>query len=218
MAGDAFVLLVNVFNDQTIDKMSDEFVLQLIKTMDFITDEHTLNALISILVILCAAYEKKIAKQLAWGSYEGSKVPIVNLAYQEFVDNESFYREKLLHLTNRGNRYRFDKCLETISILLAKERSHDFFNSNDLNVLLDICLREIQTEREASVRTQILRMVETIMDHGMYRKYPYKLEDIRDMVNELILYEPEEDGIGTYSVKEREYIAKLNLKFQMMSM
>lgn len=87
-----------------------------------------------------------------------------------------------------------------------------------MNILLDICLREIQTEKEPSIRIQILRMVETIMDHAVYRKYPYKLEDIRDMVTELILYEPGEDEQGSYSVKEREYIAKLNLKFQMMSM
>lgn len=85
MAGDAFVLLVNVFNDQSIDKMSDKFVRQLIDSMEFITDENTTDALISILVILCAAYEKKVQKQIAWGTYDGKKAPIVNLAYQEFI-------------------------------------------------------------------------------------------------------------------------------------
>lgn len=114
-------------------------------------------------------------------------------------------------MTNRGNRYRFDKCLETISIILSKEESKDFFNINDLNVLLDICLREIQTEKDASVRVQILRMIETIMDHSMYKQYPYKLEDIRDTVNELILYE--DDANSEYSMKEKESIAKLNMKF-----
>ena len=212
VAGDAFVLLVNVFNDQSIDKMSDKFVRQLIDSMEHITDEHTTNALISILVILCCAYERKAQKQAQWGTFEGKRTPIVNLAFQEFVQHEGYYREKLLHLTNRGNRYRFDKCLEAISIVLAKEA--DFFNINDLNVLLDICLREIQSEREAGVRVQILRMIETIMDHERYRQYPYKLEDIRDTVNELILYEDEQHE---YSVKEKESIAKLNLKFQLMS-
>jgi hypothetical protein len=50
MAGDAFVLL----------KMSDKFVKKLIDSLEFIVDDNTVNALISILVILCAAYEKKI--------------------------------------------------------------------------------------------------------------------------------------------------------------
>ncbi|TNV79018.1 hypothetical protein FGO68_gene2123 [Halteria grandinella] len=215
MAGDAFVLLVNVFNDQSIDKMSDKFVRQLIDSMEFITDENTTHALISILVILCAAYEKKIQKQIAWGTYDGKKAPIVNLAYQEFIQNESYYRLKLLHLTNRSNRYRFDKCLETLSIILSKEESKDFFNINDLNLLLDICLREIQTEKDPNVRVQILRMIETIMDHEQYKTYPYKLDDIRDTVNELILSEDEENG--AYTIKEKESIAKLNLKFQILN-
>ena len=51
----------------------------------------------------------------------------------------------------------------------------------------------------------------------MYRTYPYKLDDIRDIINELILYEDESQG-GGYSPKEKEYIAKLNLKFQMINM
>ena len=60
MAGDAFVLLVNVFNDSSIERMSDKFVKKLIEALEFIVDDNTVNALISILVILCAAYEKKI--------------------------------------------------------------------------------------------------------------------------------------------------------------
>jgi len=77
MSGDAFVLLVNVFNDQSIDKMSDTFVQKLIKSLEYITDDNTVNALISILVILCAAYEKKIQKELT----SSSQTTVVNLAY-----------------------------------------------------------------------------------------------------------------------------------------
>ena len=85
---------------------------------------------------------------------------------------------------------------------------------NDLDLLLDICLREIQSEKDASVRIQILKMIETIMDHEMYKMHPYKLDDIRDTVNELILFE---DDQFPYSVKEKESIAKLNLKFQILN-
>lgn len=190
--------------------MSDKFVGKLTRALEFITDENTTNALISILVVLCAAYEKKLARQAELG-VEVDTSTKSNLALLEFTQNESFYREKLLHLTNRSNRYRFDKCLETISIVMSKER--DFFNINDLNVLLDICLREIQTERSPAVRVQIFRTIETIMDHHAYRQYPYKLEDIRDTVNELVLFEDEIHA--PYSVKERESLAKLNLKFQL---
>ena len=54
-------------------------------------------------------------------------------------------------------------------------------------------------------------MIETIMDHEKYRQYPYKLENIRETLHELIMFEDESNG--GYSVKEREYIALLNLKF-----
>jgi hypothetical protein len=36
MAGDAFILLVNVFNDQSIDRTNDKFVKQLIDSLTFI--------------------------------------------------------------------------------------------------------------------------------------------------------------------------------------
>ena len=62
VAGDAFVLLVNVFNDNTIDFVNEKFLKQLISSLEFISDEHTINALISIFVILCASYEKKQQK------------------------------------------------------------------------------------------------------------------------------------------------------------
>ena len=58
-------------------------------------------------------------------------------------------------------------------------------------------------------------MIETIIDHEMYKMYPYKLDDVKETIDELILYEDE--STGGYSMKEKESIAKLNLKFQMMS-
>jgi hypothetical protein len=50
------------------------------------------------------------------------------------------------------------------------------------------------------------------MDHTEFKRYPYKLEDIEQTVYEIILYE--DDGSkGGYSIKERECLSKLNLKF-----
>ena len=60
LAGDAFILLVNLFDDKTVKVATPEFVKKLIDSLEFIVDDNTVNALISILVILCAAYEKKI--------------------------------------------------------------------------------------------------------------------------------------------------------------
>ena len=81
-----------------------------------------------------------------------------------------------------------------------------------MNLLLDICLREIQREKKASSRVQILRMIDIILDNSVFKKYPYKIDDIKETLSELILYEDESSG--GYSLKEKEYIVRLNLKFQ----
>lgn len=60
MAGDAFILLVNVFNDSTLDYVNEKFLKQLITSLEFITDENTQNALVSVFVIVCASHEKKL--------------------------------------------------------------------------------------------------------------------------------------------------------------
>ena len=53
-------------------------------------------------------------------------------------------------------------------------------------------------------------MIETIINHYNYKKYPYKLDEVKQTVNELILYEDESNG-GGYSLKEKECLSKLNL-------
>lgn len=58
-------------------------------------------------------------------------------------------------------------------------------------------------------------MIDTIMENSTFIKYPYKIEDISDTINELILYEDETNG--GYSMKEKEWIIRLNLKFQVSS-
>jgi hypothetical protein len=60
VAGDAFILLINIFNNSTIDLVTEKFIQQLVTAIDHITDEDTQNALVGILIMMCAAYEKKI--------------------------------------------------------------------------------------------------------------------------------------------------------------
>lgn len=86
-----------------------------------------------------------------------------------------------------------------------------------MNLLIDICLREIQREKRPSTRVQILKIVDTIIANSTYKKYPYKLEDVKEMVNEMILYEDDSSMNGGYSMKEKELIAKLNIQFQVFS-
>ena len=100
--------------------------------MDYIQDEGTLHSLISILVCLMPVFEKKSSDP-----DDIKQNPILS----EFVEKEDLYREKMLHLTNRGSMYRMDKICKCLNILIKKEACQDYFNKNDLNLLFDILLR-----------------------------------------------------------------------------
>jgi hypothetical protein len=145
MAGDAFILLINVFDENTTPQyISNEFVSKLTSSLDYIQDESTLHSLISILVCLLPVFEKKSSDP-----DDIDQNPIL----KEFVVKEDLYREKLLHLTNRGNLYRLDKCCKTLNIMLSKPKlAEDYFNKNDLNLLMDILLREVLTNTLSKTR------------------------------------------------------------------
>jgi len=108
MSGDAFILLINIFDENTTpDLISIEFINKLTGSLKYIEDEATLDSLISILVCLLPVFEKKNEDD--------------NPIMKEFMDNEDLYREKLIHLTNQGSIYRLDKCCKTINIIISKE-------------------------------------------------------------------------------------------------
>ena len=59
-------------------------------------------------------------------------------------ENESMYREKVIELANKGMPYRPDKCFKAINIVLKQDDLKNYyFNMNDLNLIMDIDLREI---------------------------------------------------------------------------
>lgn len=99
-------MLVNIFDDESIKVATPEFARKLIDALPFIVEESTVNALISILVVLLPHFEKTC--------------PNDNLVLSEFISKkEDFYKEKLIYLTNRGSMYRLDKCMQTIAVLLT---------------------------------------------------------------------------------------------------
>lgn len=145
MAGDAFILLINIFDEDTTPQyISIDFVSKLTSSLDYIQDESTLHSLISILVCLLPVFEKK-----SEDPDDYTQNPIL----KEFVDKDELYREKLLYLTNRGSTYRLDKCCKTLNIMLKKDKiAEDYFNKNDLNLLMDILLREVLTNSQSKTR------------------------------------------------------------------
>ena len=106
LSGDSFILIVNIFDENSVKDATPAFVSKIIDALPFIVDEGTLNALISILACVCPTFEKRDKES--------------NLVTKEFTnpEKEHFYKEKLLFLTNRGSVYRLDKCMQTIAVLL----------------------------------------------------------------------------------------------------
>ena len=69
-----------------------------------------------------------------------------NPILKAFIDEESFYREKLLSITNRGGVNRMDTCCKSLNIILCREDlASYYFNINDLSLLVDILIREAGT-------------------------------------------------------------------------
>lgn len=140
LAGDAFILLVNIFDEKSVKEATPGFIQKLISAMPHIVDENTLHALMSILVVVFPYFQKVY--------------PYNNPIMAEFLIGEKtdFYKEEIMYLTNRGSMYRLDKCMQTVSVLLQASDSENFFNENDLDIIIGICLRELGTPNPSRTR------------------------------------------------------------------
>ena len=162
LSGDAFTLLINIFDEKNTDIYTEKFVIKVQESLSYIDDDDTLNSLISILVCLVPIYELKSSD-----ASDITKNPVLNdFVNKEVEGREELYREKVISITNKSGFYRMDKCCETINIILNKESMKNYyFNANDLNALIDILLREAQTNADSDTRAQIFKLIETIVQN-----------------------------------------------------
>ena len=59
-----------------------------------------------------------------------------------------------MYLTIRGSMYRLDKSMQTISVLMTNDSSKGrFFSDNDYDLIIDCCLRELESKNTARTRT-----------------------------------------------------------------
>ena len=129
--------------------------------------------------------------------------PDNNLIVTEFLDKEQIYKEKLLYLTIRGSMYRLDKSMETITVLMTNERTKGrFFSDNDFDLVVDCCLRELESKNTARSRTQVIRVMNLILDNQAWiSKNHHRLDEFNQKLELIILHE---DETCTFTVKERE--------------
>jgi hypothetical protein len=124
MAGDALILLINLFDDRCVETASPALVQKLIDAIPFLTTEETADAVISMLVCCFPHMDK------------GSAVNVIRAEFTN-IEREDFYKKKLMGIANSGSSsfYRMDKVMQTAALLLKS----DYFNMNDLELLTDIC-------------------------------------------------------------------------------
>lgn len=132
LAGDALILLINLFDEKTVQVASTAFSQKLIDSLAYLVDENTRYAVVSILVCVLPYYEKS--------------QPSNNIILDEFIrlERQDFYREMLVYLANRPKSYRLDKCMQCIKCIMTNERSAELFNTNDIELIWDIGLRELE--------------------------------------------------------------------------
>ena len=175
IVGDAFLLFINVYDDNNTPQLiSSAFIDKITTAMNYIEDENTLHSLVSILVCLMPYFQDKSTDPTDYN---------LNPIFKEFVTNEILYREKLIYITNRGNMYRLDKCCCTLKIIIDNPTlSGYYFNQNDLNLIVDILMREVTSNTNPAVRIEIYRLIESILNNKVYRNEKYKYSEVKEMV------------------------------------
>ena len=170
--------------------------------MPFIVDESTLHALISIFTVLLPWYEKT--------------QPEDNPIIREFLDKEQIYKEKLLYLTIRGSMYRLDKSMQTITVLMTNEATKGkFFTDNDYDLIVDCGLRELESQNTSRARTQILRVLNLILDHPQYiANNRHRLPEFNTKIENVVIHE---DSSQEFVIKEREQIMRLNMRLMKLT-
>jgi hypothetical protein len=50
-------------------------------------------------------------------------------------------------------------------MILKEELATNYFNANDLNLLMDISLREVTAQPDSNTRVEVYKLIETILDN-----------------------------------------------------
>ena len=169
--------------------------------MQYISDDSMLNAVLSLLTIIMPYLEKNKPKD--------------NIILDKFLepDNETFFKEKVLYLINRGSIYRLDKAMETAAILLTNEKcAETFFNENEIDLMVDVALRELNKPNSVNTRVAVIKTLVICLNNKSYcRLFENRVAESQECVDLQILHE---DHDYPYAPKERKQLNRLNCVLQ----
>ena len=92
-------------------------------------------------------------------------------------------------------------------ILRNQELGEYYFNINDLSIMVDIVLREIQTNLMSDTRVSIFKLLLAIVENKIYQEQFYKMDEIHAIINELI--QDAEDGVESQNENETMFVNQI---------
>ena len=112
-----------------------------------------------------------------------------------------------MYLANQGSAYRLDKAMQTINVLMTNETTLNFFNENEIDIIVGCGLRELGEQHTSRSRVQTICVLLAALEHPTYLKhYPKRADDFVETLEQQIIYEEKD----SYKSKERVQIMKLN--------
>jgi len=171
--------------------------------LEFVNEDETAYALVNILLIMCSVLEKQKDKE--------------NIVLKDIVAREDRFRDLVLKVLNRAGQFNYVKCLEAISLIIktTSAKEFPFFGYNDIDFIIGCCLKNLEKTNDSAVRAETLKVIFDCVKTPTFKQYPDRLKELDDSVTQWVLSEESEDM--SYSLKEREYIARINLEVQSLS-
>lgn len=149
LEGDCFVLLAEIFLTSSFKEVTnDDFIRVLFNALDFIAEEQVFTSIVFILISMSAEFKNP----------QFNPVIKICLAHQ----NQRYFQEYLVHLINKGNEGQISKSLRFVSDIYILNK-HDFFRTNDLQVLIDVLVRDISSTANDDMRIIYLKVLKTIV-------------------------------------------------------
>ena len=76
-----------------------------------------------------------------------------------------------MYLANQGSAYRLDKAMQTINVLMSNETTLNFFNENEIDIIVGCGLRELGEQHTSRSRVQTICVLLAALEHPTYLKH-----------------------------------------------
>jgi len=158
-----------------LDSLDQEFILKLLQITTKYAEEKI--GIAGVRVILAANTQYDAPDNVVIQSLEKSS-------------DISYFSQCVKNLVNRADPFLQKKKpgIKMTEFLFSNPGTFNFFYSNDLNVFVDIIIRELQDLNETDkLRLEYLQLLKLILQNGDYRGDKYKKASVKEVLNVVTL-------------------------------